>query len=1060
MDEEDAKRKREQEALAKDDDDDDTKENLQTRENDKNPGKKKAKKRKLKRNSLSLPGKRKRLAGSGSTDEVARRVYEIMEKHKENFFVIRLHPQNAVSSLPPIKDPDPLVNSDLMECRGAFLEQAREKHLEFSTIRRAKYSTLVMLYELHNENRQPLMYTCNVCSAQLETPWHCKHCIEYDLCPRCYEREKHPHPMVQIGLGLNDGAKGQDVDNESATVQESGRDKLSRLVKALGHGCSCRDANCRVYACKTMKFNVQHFRVHAASSCNQCSICQSLSILCYYHSKTCHEVKCPVPLCPKLKAKMKQQQKQQRLKQTQMLRRRMATMQRCNSLTPSHQPTPPPPQPYQQFSQPPSNTEFASSPAANSMQLSPFPSSAVTSTASFTMASPLSRPSTSLNSPQQSFVHPTGPGGSLPNPMTQQHSKFPPNSSVPSSPSITSPLPSGSNAHNFEPSPSPFMPVSQPGIVTDTDPLTSNQQESCLPVNQSYHSQPRSQPPASNIPVLSNSNQQAIRPVHQLERSLSGQFNSSVGAAGTVHSAHPQHSHPQLARQSPSTQPIGNAPASPRYQQFYPTQSSTLPVCPEPAASMQFSTAGMPSGSLSRTPSEGHTMSYMYAKPALQSQTSHTTAQRHLSQPPCQMSGDAHSMMSSQNHFQNNFSTGNPSWRVTTPEITGPVMYSAGASIMGPNESGGVCTQMQPNVTVARSVPSTNLHNCPTPPLNSNTVSPEDVRVVQQTYNAIRQRGASISEFSNWLNSNPPMLRAWQFIQQQQQQQQQQQMFAQQQQQQQQQPQIVSPVPQSVGLHPNSIPSQSSSCYPSIPNPPTVQHPCNPGRPMPQRHTSHPQPQPQSQPIPQMMSGPIPNHPSQQWAPVPQQARFRPPSHSSIPVNQPQTQQPNPQQQTSYYHQQSGKLGSVNSIPCQSQLNSSPRYLNHMGPQHQVQQQQQLQAGQMPMSSIMRGPGPMGVQNPQLIPRGGGNASMASGPSLSGMSVNPNRSGHPAPHYSSVMLSQLLGPGQTNSMSPSSMPGNDFMLSAVQQPVGRLDFSTPHPNVMPVNPHYQDTGNM
>lgn len=112
------------------------------------------------------------------------------------------------------------------------------------------------------------------------------------------------------------------------------------------------------------------------------------------------------------------------------------------------------------------------------------------------------------------------------------------------------------------------------------------------------------------------------------------------------------------------------------------------------------------------------------------------------------------------------------------------------------------------------------------------------------------------------------------------------------------------------------------------------------------------------------------------------------------------------------------------------------------------------------MSSIMRGPGPMGVQNPQLIPRGGGNASMASGPSLSGMSVNPNRSGHPAPHYSSVMLSQLLGPGQTNSMSPSSMPGNDFMLSAVQQPVGRLDFSTPHPNVMPVNPHYQDTGNM
>ncbi|VDP95657.1 unnamed protein product [Trichobilharzia regenti] len=165
------------------------------------------------------------------------------------------------------------------------------------------------------------MYTCNVCSAQLETPWHCKQCIEYDLCPRCYETENHPHPMVKIGIGLDDCNKGQELNNDAA-IQESGRDKLSRWVKALGHSCYCRDANCRVYACKTMKYQIQHFRVHSTDR-NQCSVCRFIYYLCCYHSKTCHELKCLVPFCPKLKAKMKQQQKQQRLKQTQMLRRRM-----------------------------------------------------------------------------------------------------------------------------------------------------------------------------------------------------------------------------------------------------------------------------------------------------------------------------------------------------------------------------------------------------------------------------------------------------------------------------------------------------------------------------------------------------------------------------------------------------------------------------------------------------------------------------------------------------------------------------------------------------------------
>lgn len=73
-----------------------------------------------------------------------------MDKHKEVFFVIRLHPIQVANTLGPIADPDALINCDLMDGRDAFLTLAREKHYEFSSLRRAKFSSVALLFELHN----------------------------------------------------------------------------------------------------------------------------------------------------------------------------------------------------------------------------------------------------------------------------------------------------------------------------------------------------------------------------------------------------------------------------------------------------------------------------------------------------------------------------------------------------------------------------------------------------------------------------------------------------------------------------------------------------------------------------------------------------------------------------------------------------------------------------------------------------------------------------------------------------------------------------------------------
>lgn len=92
------------------------------------------------------------------------------------FFVIHLHSGPMVNSLLPIIDSDPLLNCDLMDGRDAFLTLARDKHWEFSSLRRCKWSTMCMLVELHNQGQDRFVYTCNECKHHVETRWHCTVC--------------------------------------------------------------------------------------------------------------------------------------------------------------------------------------------------------------------------------------------------------------------------------------------------------------------------------------------------------------------------------------------------------------------------------------------------------------------------------------------------------------------------------------------------------------------------------------------------------------------------------------------------------------------------------------------------------------------------------------------------------------------------------------------------------------------------------------------------------------------------------------------------------------------
>lgn len=283
-----------------------------------------------------------------------------MEKHKEVFFVVRLHSSQSAASLPSVSDPDTLINCDLMDGRDAFLTLARDKHYEFSSLRRTKFSSLAMLYELHNSSNDRFLYTCNNCKRQLiDSRYHCGTCDDFDLCVNCYQRDGHNHHMDRIdfgdmlgGMGGDDSgvsvsgssAVGGDLEsgdaatpgNMATSPSESRRLSIQRCIQSLYHACQCRDANCRRPSCIKMKRVVQHAKAckrknaamqgGAANGHSPCPICKQLIALCCYHAKHCEEPKCPVPYCMNIKQKLNHQRLQHRIAQQALVKRRMASM--------------------------------------------------------------------------------------------------------------------------------------------------------------------------------------------------------------------------------------------------------------------------------------------------------------------------------------------------------------------------------------------------------------------------------------------------------------------------------------------------------------------------------------------------------------------------------------------------------------------------------------------------------------------------------------------------------------------------------------------------------------
>lgn len=212
-----------------------------------------------------------------------------------------------VNELPDMREDGEVMESEFFDSRQAFLSLCQGNHFQFDSLRRAKHTTMMVLYHLNNPSEPAFVATCNVCQRELEPGkgWRCETCSDYDICEECKMTVGHEHGLVKAGRAAGDRGSGM--------TQEDRRDRaaqIQRTMELLVHATSCQVMNCGNPNCTKVKHLFKHAMACQLKAGGGCQLCRKMWTLLQMHSKGCKTANCPVPRCRDLKEYRRRAQEQ------------------------------------------------------------------------------------------------------------------------------------------------------------------------------------------------------------------------------------------------------------------------------------------------------------------------------------------------------------------------------------------------------------------------------------------------------------------------------------------------------------------------------------------------------------------------------------------------------------------------------------------------------------------------------------------------------------------------------------------------------------------------------
>jgi len=203
-----------------------------------------------------------------------------------------------------------------MECeflnnRQAFLNLCQGNHYQFDQLRRAKHTSMMVLWHLHNRDAPKFVQQCASCSREILSGYryHCNTCNDYDICYECWTNPnipRHPHQLQAIPVNTGE-QKSQQTDAQRRERQRN----IQLHLQLLRHAATCTSPTCHSANCMKMKGIFRH-----ASSCpnranGSCHVCKRIWMLFQIHARQCKEANCKVPNCNAIREKLRQLKKQQ-----------------------------------------------------------------------------------------------------------------------------------------------------------------------------------------------------------------------------------------------------------------------------------------------------------------------------------------------------------------------------------------------------------------------------------------------------------------------------------------------------------------------------------------------------------------------------------------------------------------------------------------------------------------------------------------------------------------------------------------------------------------------------
>ena len=259
-------------------------------------------------------------------EELIAKVSGMRERHRKLGATLeRARLGNLQKHRSTIPDPDKDVDRRFFGTRQLFLDLCRGNHYQFDQLRRAKHSSMMLLYHIFNVNAPSYVYHCNECGTAIMRDeehglegirWSCTQCDEYDICDKCKQSSKHAHllvPFSTIGTlaDMNEGndrtlvgeqldrsvglpkldppateatpqasptadtpvaPSGKTTEDKAAAATEDAQAKAlescSRALLLLKHAPTCSDVSCSETGCGTMKQRIAEFKaqVHASAA--------------------------------------------------------------------------------------------------------------------------------------------------------------------------------------------------------------------------------------------------------------------------------------------------------------------------------------------------------------------------------------------------------------------------------------------------------------------------------------------------------------------------------------------------------------------------------------------------------------------------------------------------------------------------------------------------------------------------------------------------------------------------------------------------------------------------